>query len=529
MDASAKAQYRALRDNPLLFFALLTIHSKDTHELISLALNEVQELVYKALLTHKRIIVLKCRQGGVSTLLRAWAFHQVFFAFNKQKRWGTVSITDTSAQELNQMDASFYSNLPAFMKRKLSRQNQTIYEFADTKSYTAAFSASSAYGTRSWTLSDAHGSEFAFWRDQEEMLATINSTVGQEGQIVLESTPNRRGDHFYNLCMDALAGRNDWHVVEIWWWMLKRNKRALGVDASGQAIPLIRTKEEIALEHEYKTSLSDEQLNWRRSEVSTVGIYKFRRENPGCLNDAFFNIEGAYYDSADIAAITADATRGSEWWLQDKDQHPSVNDIYMAGVDPSGGVGSDDSAIVVWSKARKVPVYALWDNRLNPSALADRLIRLNALKFNGQLRVAVESNNHGAAVLLALRMRGYPESLIYRTPEGGDFVTSVQSKTLIHESLRAHLSTANGRPAMVGVLPQPLVNQLASLTIPAGKVNPQAPDGEHDDLAMAAALGYHALDFIREKPRAAETPADHAAEARAQADRSRRLRQANSR
>lgn len=502
--------YRKLRDNKRDFYKLLPIHDKATHRTIPFVMNEVQELVEAARAAgHTRIIVLKCRQGGVSTKVRAWAFHDTFFA-NRERRWATISVTQRSAEELNQMDAKFYEALPPFMKRRLSRQNKEMLEFADTKAFTACFTASSKYGTRSWTFSDCHASEFAFWQNQQESLATIVAAVGYEGTIVIESTPNRRGDHFYNLCMDAINGTNGWHIVQIWWWMLRRNAMPAPAD-------FMRTAAERALEDTYGAPLSDDQLYWRRMEIATVGVYKFRRENPGCLDDAFYNQEGAYYPTETIASIKSIQT-GAEWYAPLHD-----GDIYCAGVDPSEGVGADDAAIVVWSKTFGNIVYTWADNRTTQLQLAEKLVRLNAVRFRGQLRLLVEANR-GRSTLEQLRRLQYPESLLIKNDNGDDYSTTASNKALVHEAMRHHLSSGNtgdlDHPAFE--MPSELVNQLQALTVPPGKMAPEAPSGGHDDLAIAAALGYHGVGRIREVPMLSRTSADELEDRMRQAERNRR-------
>jgi hypothetical protein len=68
----------AVLNDPDIFLRSLTIYNKNTKRLSFFDLNEQQEILLDALKEHDRIIVLKARQLGISTLLRAWFYHQAF-------------------------------------------------------------------------------------------------------------------------------------------------------------------------------------------------------------------------------------------------------------------------------------------------------------------------------------------------------------------------------------------------------------------------------------------------------------------
>jgi hypothetical protein len=101
-------------------------------------------------------------------------------------------------------------------------------------------------------------------------------------------------------------------------------------------------------------------------------------------------------------------------------------------------------------------------------------------RYNKALMLA-ESNNHGHAFLLEASHCGYREQ--WRNPQGKPWVTTLQSKLDAFDTLRESLQ-------VVKVMDRVTWMELRSLTIPPGKVAPEAPKGGHDDSAMAMALGF---------------------------------------
>ena len=63
--------YKAFQD-PRNFFKFLKVFDKEDNKLVPFQLRPQQEELLDALLTHNKIVVLKARQLGISTLLRAY-------------------------------------------------------------------------------------------------------------------------------------------------------------------------------------------------------------------------------------------------------------------------------------------------------------------------------------------------------------------------------------------------------------------------------------------------------------------------
>ena len=457
-----REQLQTIFNDGKRFIGMLQITDKQSSKKIRFEMNEEQEYLFDALLKHRLVVVLKPRQIGISTLLRAYALWKAYTSEDPVK-WGVVSFHDRSAKHLRRVDMQLLRSLPRLLQREMSIDNATTAEFEDTEASLSSFTAGSKGGTRSFTLTSAHLSEFAFYDDAPELLATLKSTVGQ-GQIIIETTPNVPGDAFHRLVMGA--PENGWHLVTFWWWQHKKYRIPAPKD-------FVLTEEERELKQRY--TLDNDQLYWRRMEVATVGLEKFRREYPGCLDDAFHYSASTYFAAADLDAIEAVHFTDSKRKYED----PHEDDVYAMGVDVAAGVGLDYSAITVISMSTLQPVYHYRSNTITPTDFADVVLQ-TAQTYN-DAKILCESNNHGHVVLYRLRHMGYRN--LWISHDGKDWTTSVKSKLDAYETLREFVSNN-----LITRMDATVLYELRSLVVQ--KVTPEAPKGLNDDMAMSIALAY---------------------------------------
>jgi hypothetical protein len=156
------------------------------------------------------------------------------------------------------------------------------------------------------------------------------------------------------------------------------------------------------------------------------------------------------------------------------------------GVDVGGGVGSDYSALCVVSVTTRQPVYVERSNTLSPAAWAHRVVQV-ASRYNGALILA-ESNNHGHALLLEINHCRYRVLWVHPLT-GKPWTTTLPSKLDALDTLREAAPLLQEMDRVTWL-------ELRSLTIPPGKVAPEAPKGANDDAAMACALAYRCLRDI---------------------------------
>ena len=456
-------------DNPEHFFKLLQIPDKQTQRLQPFRMNGEQQQLLAELENHQRIIVLKPRQIGISTLLRAYAFWKAYTTAARES-WAVISFHDRSAKHLRRMDNLYHQHLPELLQRELSRDSSTDMQFADTGATLSSYTAGSRGGTRSFSLSSVHLSEFAWYENPAAVLAAVTAALPRDGKIIIESTPKAAGDLFHQLCSDAPG--NGWQLVCFFWW--QHHAYRLPVPEGWEATP-----EEQQLSLRY--GLDDEQLVWRRQQVGTLGLSDFMREYPASLEDAFHAGSSTYFDGHALDCIEPIRMRGEELQLQP----PEKDEVYVAGVDVAAGVGRDYSVITIASALDSQVVYTYRSNKVSPAQFSEKVIQ-QITRYNDAYTL-VESNNHGHLVID--RLQSYDYRNLWTDYQGKHWTTTLTSKVAIYETLREYIHNK-----MMMRLPDTTLLELRSLTVE--KVAPEAPKGLHDDLAISLALCYRALRDI---------------------------------
>jgi hypothetical protein len=197
-----KAIIQEFKEDPRVFFRFLKVFDKESAQLVPFELRQEQEELLDALQSGQNIVVLKSRQIGCSTLIRAYFLWKAYIS-EEPIQHAIISYTRDSADHLHSIDKGFYLGLPKSLQRKLSKSSARTLEFSDTGSTLRSFTASGKAGaTRSFTFTSTHISEFAFFDDADDLLANVLSSVGG-GQIVIETTPNKPGDKFHELIMGS--------------------------------------------------------------------------------------------------------------------------------------------------------------------------------------------------------------------------------------------------------------------------------------------------------------------------------------
>lgn len=458
-----------MTSSPENFISCLTIQDKETKKLIRFELNSEQKILLEALKKHNRIVIIKGRKCGVSTLLRAWAFYTVYCSTDPLQ-YPAVSKQAEQAEELHSFDKRFYKHLPAFMKRKLVRTNKKEIQFQDTEAKLECFTGKNPDALRGYSTAGLHLSEFAFYDDQDSMLRAGANVVSQHGQLVIETTPGVPNDRYHEIVLGAKNGENDWHLVELWWWMHADNRTTAPDD-------FVRTEEEIALAAKY--NLDDDQLYWRRKEISSCGgVENFMHEHPACMEDAFRQHEAQF-----IPAKVFDDIKERKFTSPNEVYSESREDCkYYMGVDVSGGVGGDYASIHVVEGLTKRVVYHWRSNRTLPEALPDKILDVAKL-YNNPL-VLVEGNNHGILTLWRLRNELSYKNL-WQDDDGKDWLTNEKNKYAAFANLREFLVAG-----LIPELDKITIQELKQLV--QEKLAPAAPSKSnlHDDCAVSLALAY---------------------------------------
>tara|TARA_R110000796_G_scaffold181827_2_gene298418 strand:- start:2935 stop:4461 length:1527 start_codon:yes stop_codon:yes gene_type:complete len=468
------ALMQRLREHPRDFFKFLMVFDKDAKKLVPFVLNEEQELLLDTLLEHDRIVVCKARQIGCSTLIRAYFLWKTYVS-QEPTTSVILSYTRESADHLHAMDKGFYLNLPAPLKRKLSKSSARTLTFKDTKATLRSFTAGGKAGsTRSFTFSSAHISEFAFFDDQDDLLANVMASVGK-GQIIIETTPNTPGDKYHDLVIGA--PQNGWQVCFFPWH--KHKKYQTKSQFSKDTIPSMTDKES---DMQKKFGLSKAQMYWRRTQVSSMGLEKFRREFPSTIDEAFISSSRLWFPT-DVLDKTARIPMNGTRWTDDE---YIDGDRYYMGVDVALGTGRDYSSIVIISGTTLQPVFIYRDNQILPEKLAEIVWEMH--HQYDEAHTIVEADGPGYTVLY--RLKEWKMRNMYKNKRGKDWHTRADNKVKIFDNVRGLLCND-----YFDALPQPLWAEMRNCGI-SDKGIPGHQKGGYDDTTIAFCLAqWYAYEY----------------------------------
>lgn len=278
---------------------LLKIKDKNS-KIIPFKLNQPQQKLYDTIKElkkqHKpvRIIILKARQMGFSTLTEAILFKETATKHNVTS--GIIAHENKATNNLFNMSKLYYDNLPTAMKPQLQNRNAQELIFNNStntglNSKIICMTADKDAG-RSGTYNFLHLSEFAFWQgNKEEAFTSLMQTVpnNENSIVIIESTANGY-EYFKTLWDKATNKETDFVPVFVGWNELTE-----------YSIPYTgfeKTEEELTLQKNY--NLSDDQLEWRRWCIrnNCAGdIQKFKQEYPISPEEAFISSGNCVFDT----------------------------------------------------------------------------------------------------------------------------------------------------------------------------------------------------------------------------------------
>lgn len=487
-----------------------------------------------------RLIILKARQLGFSTLTEGLIFHAC--ATRENVNALIVAHREDATANLFRMSKLFYDELPAPIKPMLRASNAQELVFENPSKLRSEREASPGLRSRircataggrgigrSDTLQCVHLSEYAFWPDGADgkastlagILQAVPSTPGT--MVVIESTANGFED-FKERWDAAVAGENDFEAVFFAWF-----------ENPDYAMPVVPgtewTPEERELQKTY--TLTDEQLQWRRWCIANNcggNIDMFRQEYPASPGEAFLHSGTGVFDNAQIVLrleqLPAGAARGEftdgEWTDTETGavvlyEQPEEGVPYVLGGD-TAGEGSDwFTAIVINNVTGRIAA------RLRRQYSEPEYVRqVYALgKYYNDALVALETNFSTYPVMKLQEME-YPNQY---SREREDTYTRQTKKSYGFRTDR--LSRPRAIANLVEVFsshPQwftdrELLGEMLTFCYNEDH-RPEALAGKHDDLVMAAAITY----TVRHRQRMTAVVPDSRTDAALRRERQRRIR-----
>ena len=455
--------------NPKLFIPNLKIRNKEGNIIpFKDVITQEQKNIINIFQSHDRIAVIKARQLGASTIFRALFFH-LGFTSRRSLQLGVFSNKARSANALLDIDKRFYNTLPSELQREASiKRNEITFESTQTK--LTAFSAQSDSNDRGYSLQGAHLSEFAFYENADETLASVIASTNKS-KVVIESTPNYYGDALHKIAMDAQYNKS-WKVIVAPWYNFPQY--AARLPRGGYEL----TREEEILFEE--GTLDKRQILWRRQKIEELkSLALFNREYPTSLEEAYSLGSNSFLSDTGLKTIELWDRLNYNNDLKIYSEYDGTN-RYAIGFDPAGGCGKDYSVAIVVDKLTLSIAAVLSCNETSIKSFSEQVIQLSQAY---KATVLMELNNHGSGVKEVFDSFNFNN---YRS-----FQTNVRSKQGLLDNLKSLIEDGS-----LGKVDDLTMVELRGLVVnKRGRV--AGASGVHDDRAIALALALSQAAQVR--------------------------------
>lgn len=461
-----KLEWLKCRCSPGYFAQYAQIYNATLRRWIPFELWPAQQQALTDIATHRYIVMLKARQLGMSWLTLHYALWMM--VFHPAPKIMLMSKRDDESIELLARISQMYELLPGWMKVRAVTQ-KSAHDFALSNG--SAVKALPTSGGRSYTANLAVLDEADFMPDLNKVLNAIRPTIDAGGQLIMISTVDKEKplSPFKEIFRSAWYNQEgDYHPIFLNW----------------------RARPERTDEWRAKIA-----VDMRKQTGTNDGLYQEYPDNP---EEALAPIEAAkripfewikecYQPLEPLTDADAPAVPNLTLYRM-----PVPGRHYVIGADPAeGNPGSDDSAgsVLDADTWEEVAVFA---GKWEPKVFAGFIDQVGA--WYNYAAVMPERNNHGHALILALResgvltiLRGHSaDAEKEQSTERLGWLSNEKGKTLMYDNL-AQLVLDQSL-----VLHDPkTINQLASIEAKTKR----APDGMYDDAADALALAAAALQY----------------------------------
>ena len=449
-----------------------------------------------------RIIVLKARQLGISTIAEAILF-SLCFAFEDYRAMAIAHEVPAS-QNLLAMAQRYWDNYTFKRLYTTKYAGKNHLAWTETRSSIHVATAGNKAVGRSSTVSGCHASEVAFWPDPEIAMLGLRQTIPQSfgTALILESTANGMGNYFHTMWEEAEAGQSEFKPLFFPWHRHPEYKASvigLPYNALGRL-----DEDERALQ---LMGVSDDRLGWRRWAIKNLAlndIMKFRQEYPSTPAEAFVSsgtnvfplvaLNAVYEPEAGIKGQLVTDARSVTFQPRDdgpltiyRRPHPDPNvGSYLVAGDPTRTTQGDFACAQVINR-RTFEQVAEWRGRVDPVTFADVLFDLAS--FYNTALLSTEIEGPGYSTIGALMAKNYPRLYLRQRPD----TISLQSNQY------GWSTTMQTKHQMIGWMLRAIIEGSARfhsaqlfkesriyVTLPGGGYGP-ADVKFHDDTVMAMA------------------------------------------
>lgn len=435
---------------------------------------------------HNRVIALKARQVGMTTLCLAFFLYDMLFRPTSYVL--ILSRGESEAKELLKKLKNMYEALPLWMRSSTVADSLNEWRLQNGS---VAFSLSSHKGdsySATHVLLDEAALLYRSKISLKQVLLNLQPTVGLNGKLFLisKADKNRPQSTFNSIYSGALKGKTEYTPSFIPYdvvpgrtkkWYETQKQLSLSMDGTLDFIyeTYPSTPEE---------ALSPKSINKRFLSVWLKRCYEEREPYIEIASEGVIGTDEALdeWDRLGEMRVLPEITGLRVFEL------PEVGELYIVTGDPGEGlVGSDDSAMSV-IRIRDVTQVAVLNESIEPALFAFYLDLM--ARFYNSADILYELNEHGRAVDLWLRdhsdmnlLKGWAAT---ETSRKVGWTQNSASKPLVFHHAATQLKA--------GIVRFFDARTYTQMSIIESGTN-SAPQGMHDDLAIVLVLGIGALEF----------------------------------
>jgi hypothetical protein len=416
-----------------------------------------QLLALQTVGSQRLTVILKARQLGLTWLVLGYALWLLLF-----RPAATVLLFSRRDEEavdlLTVRLPGLYERLPAWLQvQGFLTDNEHAWHWSNGSRVLALPTSAGDSYTASLAIVD----EADLVPDLAKLLGAVKPTIDGGGRLILLSRADKSKPQsvFKRIYTTAQQQRTDWAALFLP-WQARPDRDQSWYQAQANDI-LQRTG-----------SLDDLYEQYPATDTEALAPRSLdKRIAPEWLRQCYLEKE-----SLNLTQTPAPAIPGLTVYVL-----PQPGHRYVLGADPAeGNPTSDDSALVVLDQQTGEEVATL-SGRLQPSTLAAHTDAVGSWYHHAQ--VLVERNNHGHAVLLWLRDHSCLRRLTGHDGKQG-WLSNSKGKALLYDATADRFREGRTRLHSFATYVQLASIDGSSL---------RAPEGEHDDRAVAYALACLAM------------------------------------
>lgn len=480
-----------------------------------------------------RIIVLKARQIGISTIIEALAFAMAFMRL--RSRGMIIAHEASSSEHLLSMSQTYFDEF--FAKEAYTQKNKSakVLSWTETKSQLSISTAKNTGSGRSRTIQFLHGSEVAFWENADLLMTGLAQSIPSLPLtfIFMESTANGIGNYFHTAWLEACNGDTEYIPMFFPWWTHPEYLGSvLGLEIikggfDKEERQLIRLMKDPPKEawNDYTAEPNDnaeilDRLTWRRYAIKNLcksDLLKFHQEYPSTPDEAFISTGTNIFPQANLDAVfdfkngqRGEVVReGAKVRFQPQQngklrifKTPTRGAEYLIAGDPKKATEGDYACCQVLNR-RTWEQVAVYRDKVDPVTFGE--IMMNLGMYYNKALLAPEIEGGGYATIAVILDRNYP--FVWQHEKAESMPGQIDNWFGWHTNWKT-------KNQAIGVLKKVIIDGLITchdretynelknyVSLPGGKFG-NGEKVDHDDMVMALAIAMTVTHYT-----AAELPA----------------------